>query len=181
ERLAHPPGRATRAPVGWSVELGIRGYDVNTCWYCNVITVDIPAQCSRHVIHKRSAPVGSQPRDFLRDRKRCEMTRDKLRRQWELSHLGGRMDANILKASRGDEPVQLHGVIERIGRSHHGAGALAHMSFERIGEGRAVRAIRDGAPDRERQTAAVMENSSHLTQALKTLGEVLDALLTEHH
>ena len=132
------------------MELGIRGYDVNTRWYCNVITVDIPAQCSRHVIHKRSAPVGSQPRDFLRDRKRCEMTRDKLRRQWEPCHLYRRTNTNILKAGRRDEPVPLHGVIERMGRSHHGAGALAHVSFERIGEGRAIRAIRDGGPDRER-------------------------------
>src|SRR5262249_53149238 len=137
------------------VELGIRGHDVNACWYCNVIAVDIAAQCCGHVIHERSAPVGSQPSDFLRDRKRCEMTRDKLRRQWQPRHLDRRTNTNIPKAGRGDERVQLHDVIERIGRSRHCAGALAHVSFERIGGGRAIRAIRDGGPDRERYPATV--------------------------
>ena len=155
--------------MGWSVELGIRGYDVNAGWYCNVITVDIPAQCCGHVIHKRSAPVGSQPSDFLRDRKRREMTRDKLRRQWQPRHLDRRTDTNILKAGRGHEPVQLHGVIERIGRSRHGAGALSHVPFERIGECRAVGGVRDGAPDREGEPTTAAKNSSHLTQSLEAI------------
>ena len=83
--------------------------------------------------------------------------------------------------AEGDEAVQLHRVMERIGRSRHGAGLGAHVSFERIGKGRRVGGVRNGAPDREGKPAAGKENSSHLTQPLDTIREELHALLTEDH
>ncbi len=107
--------------------------------YCQLVAVHIPAQRVRHVLDERSTPVGTQPSDFLCDRKGREMARDKLCGQWKPRHLNRRTNAHIPKAGRGDEAVQLHRVMERIGRSRHEAGLGAHVSFERIGKGRRVR------------------------------------------
>lgn len=77
--------------------------------------------------------------------------------------------------------MQFPGVMERTGNSCHGAGLRAYVSTQRIGEGREVGRVLNGAPDGESQPAAGTENATHVPQCLDTIGEELHALLTLDH
>jgi hypothetical protein len=109
------------------------------------------------------------------------MPGDELRRQWERRRLDRWAHVYVSEASRRYESVKLHGVMERRRGSCHGAGLGAQVSRQRISEGRVVRCIADGAPNREGQPTSDAKNTMHLPECVEAIGEELHTLLTEDH
>lgn len=171
--------RILRRSRGGFTELGIRRHYMNACRYPQVLTVYIGTERFGHVLDKRSTLVGSQSSDRLCDRERSEVAGDELLWQWERSRLDRRTHTHVPKAGRRYEIVQLDGVVKRMRRSRHGAGLRTHVSRHRRREGCLVGCVADCAPHREGQPTAETKNSTHLPQCPDTIGEELQALLTQ--
>src|SRR5262245_19534811 len=152
---------------------------MNSCRYRQLLAIYIGTERFGHVSDEGSTAVARQLRDRLGHGKRGEVTGHKLLRQRELRRRDCRAHPHVPKASRGHEGVQLGGIMERRGRSGHGAGLGTYVSRQRIGEGGLVRCVVDGAPHGEGQAAAEAENSTHLPQRLNTIREELQTLLTQ--
>src|SRR5262249_27657251 len=122
---------------------------MNPCWEYQLPVVDIGAERFSHVLDKAIAAFGRQASDFLRHWQSGEMTGDELRRQRELCRLDCWTHMDVSKAGRGDEAIQLGGVMEPMRRSGHGACFGAQVSRQCPGEDRMIGGVVDCAPHRE--------------------------------
>src|SRR5262245_55539992 len=154
---------------------------MNPRWEYQLPAVDMGAERFSHVLDKGIAPFGRQASDFLCHGQSGEMTGDELRRQRELCRLDCWTHMDVSKAGRGDEAMQLGGVMERMGRSGHGACFGAQVSRQRLGEDRMIGCVVHSAPHREGEPTSETENTTHLAQRLDAIGEELHPLLTEDH